>query len=142
MDVAPVLQRETRKHPCRVSNPARKAGRKFWAAAPIVLLWALPVHAQQLFPANSSFFDVAPEPISPGIEPAAVMPATPEAKNDRLFFLLPNYLMVEDRDYVEPLTAKRKFELSGKTMTDPVTISFLGAIALLGQARNSDSSYR
>jgi hypothetical protein len=105
-------------------------------------LWALPVHAQQLFPANSSFFDVAPEPISPGIEPAAVMPATPEAKNDRLFFLLPNYLIVEDRDHVEPLRAKRKFELSAKTMTDPVTISFLGAIALLGQARNSDPSYQ
>ena len=26
-------------------------------------------------------------------------------------------------------------------MTDPITVSFIGAIALIGQARNSDPSY-
>jgi hypothetical protein len=106
-----------------------------------VLLWALPLPAQQLFPASASFLDVAPGPIGSASEPAAVIPSAPEAKNDRLFFLLPNYLMVEDRNHSVPLPAKTKFLLSAKTMTDPVTISFLGAIALLGQARNSDPSY-
>jgi hypothetical protein len=62
-------------------------------------------------------------------------------KNDRLFFILPNYLSVENRDRVEPLSAKTKFKLSAKTMSDPVTISFIGVIALIGQARNSDPSY-
>lgn len=70
-----------------------------------------------------------------------MIPSAPEAKNDRLFFLLPNYLVVEDGDRLAPLTAKTKFELSAKTMSDPVTISFLGVIALLGQARNSNPSY-
>ncbi|HTZ49156.1 MAG TPA: hypothetical protein VMH20_16300 [Verrucomicrobiae bacterium] len=106
-----------------------------------VFLWALPIHAQQLLPASSSFFDVVPEPVSSGSEVVAVSPSTPEAKNDRLFFLLPNYLMVENLDHTAPLSTKTKFLLSAKTMTDPVTVSFLGAIALLGQARDSDPSY-
>jgi hypothetical protein len=48
---------------------------------------------------------------------------------------------VENRERVNPLSAKAKFKLSAKTMTDPVTISFLGTVALIGQARNTDSSY-
>src|SRR5208282_6911732 len=34
-----------------------------------------------------------------------------------------------------------KFLLSAKTMSDPVTVSFIGAIALIGQARDSDPTY-
>jgi len=75
------------------------------------------------------------------IEPAAPLPSTLASKNDRLFFVLPNYLTVENRQRVEPLSAKTKFELSAKTMSDPVTISFLGALALIGQAQNSSPSY-
>jgi len=140
LDVGPVLQGETRKHSCRVSNPLGKARKVFWAAAPVVLLCALPLRAQKLLPASASL-DIAPGSVNSGSEPTAVMPSPPETKNDRLFFLLPNYLMVEDQDHFAPLPVKTKFELSAKTMTDPVTISFLGAIALLGQARNSDPSY-
>jgi len=124
-----------------VSNTNRKARGKFWAVAPLVLLCTLPVHAQQLLPASSSFFDVAPATVSSASKAVPVSPSTPTAQNDRLFFLLPNYLVVEDRDHTAPLSTKTKFVLSAKTMTDPVTVSFLGAIALLGQARNSDPSY-
>ena len=63
------------------------------------------------------------------------------AKNDRLFFTLPNYLTVENDDQVEPLPAKTKFNLSVKTMSDPVTVSFIGVVALIGQARDSDPTY-
>ena len=72
----------------------------------------------------------------------SVRPVQPQVgpKNDRLFFIIPNYLTVENRDQVEPLSAKTKFKLSAKTMSDPVTISFIGVIALIGQARNSDPS--
>jgi hypothetical protein len=75
----------------------------------------------------------------PAIEPTA--PAQP--KNDRLFFVMPNYSTVENSDRFRPppLSAKSKFKLAAKTMSDPVTISFLGTLALLGQARNTDSSY-
>jgi hypothetical protein len=62
-------------------------------------------------------------------------------KNNRLFWVLPNYLTVENLDQFGRLSAKTKFKLSAKTMSDPVTVSFVGVIALLGQARNSDPSY-
>ena len=77
-----------------------------------------------------------------GIEPAAPVQPQVVPKNDRLFWVLPNYLTVQNRDQSGPLSAKTKFELSAKTMSDPVTISFIGAMALIGQARNSDPSYR
>jgi hypothetical protein len=76
-----------------------------------------------------------------GIEPAAPTQPQIAPKNDRLFWVLPNYLTVENRDQSGPLSAKTKFELSAKTMSDPVTISFIGAMALIGQARNSNPSY-
>lgn len=140
LDVGPVLKNEGCKHACQVPKTAAIARKIFWAAAPIVFLWVLPLRAQQLLPTSGSFLDWTPAPGSSGSEPAMI-PSAPEAKNDRLFFLLPNYLVVEDGDHLAPLTAKTKFELSAKTMSDPVTISFLGVIALLGQARNSNPSY-
>ena len=80
--------------------------------------------------------------VSSGIEPTgAAIPSKIAAKNDRLFFVLPNYLTVENRNQFEPLAAKTKFKLSAKTMSDPITISFIGMIALTGQARNSNPSY-
>jgi hypothetical protein len=62
-------------------------------------------------------------------------------KNDRLFYVLANYTTVENLEKFGTLSAKTKFKLSTKTMSDPVTISFIGMIALIGQARNSDPSY-
>ena len=73
-------------------------------------------------------------PVAPVLSPAP-------AKNNRLFWVLPNYLFVENLDKVDRLSAKTKFKLSAKTMTDPVTVSFIGVVALMGQARNSDPSY-
>jgi hypothetical protein len=75
-----------------------------------------------------------------GIEAAPVQPQM-GLKNDRLFFVLPNYATVENREQFSPISAETKFKLAAKTMSDPVTLSFLGGIALIGQARNSDPSY-
>ena len=63
-----------------------------------------------------------------GIEPtAAASPSKIAPKSDRLFFVLPNYLTVENLDRFGPLSAKTKFKLSAKTMSDPITISFVSA---------------
>ena len=119
----------------------------FCATAPAVLLCTLPLNAQQQSTAGPIALAVAPVHDQTGlegdsgIEPAA--PAQPQMvrKNDRLFWVLPNYLTVENVDQSGPLSAKTKFELSAKTMSDPVTIYFIGAIALIGQARKRDPSY-
>ena len=124
------------------------AGRLFRAAAPALLLCAIPIHAQEQSPARAPAPTVAPAEaqaspkVSPGVAPtAAAIPSRIAPKNDRLLFVLPNYLTVENRDQFEPLAAKIKFKLSAKTMSDPITISFIGMIALMGQARKSNPSY-
>lgn len=61
--------------------------------------------------------------------------------NHRLLGVVTNYTTVETEDHIGRLSAGTKFRLTAKTMTDPVTVSFIGAVALLGQARNSDPTY-
>lgn len=86
---------------------------------------------------------------TPATSRAATAPVTPSApaqpqttlENHRLFGVLANYTTVEASDRFGKLSAKTKFKLTAKTMTDPVTVSFLAGIALLGQARNSDPTY-
>src|SRR5215469_8182298 len=119
--------------------------RLFCATAAVVFLCTVPVNAQQQPPAGPVALAVAPSHEQLGLEgdlgiaPAA--PAQPQIapKNDRLFWVLPNYLTVENRDQSGPFSTKTKFELSAKTMSDPVTISFVGAMALIGQASEKRS---
>jgi hypothetical protein len=75
------------------------------------------------------------------ILPEAPVPSEIALKNNRLFYVLANYSTVEKHDQFGTLSPKTKFKLSVKTMSDPITVSFLGAIALMGQARNSEPSY-
>jgi hypothetical protein len=113
------------------------------------LLYALPIYAQQAAPGNADSPPIGLEQpglnLSSDIEPPMPPSQSPvpakSDRNDRLFFALPNYLTVENVDHVKALPAKTKFNLSVKTMSDPVTVSFIGAIALIGQARNSDPTY-
>jgi len=107
----------------------RAVRRPFRALAPVVLLCALPIHAQQESLASSDALAAAP------VQEQIAL------KNDRLFYVLANYTTVEKLDEFRTLSAKTKFVLSAKTMSDPITISFIGMIALIGQARNSDPSY-
>ena len=117
------------------------------AIAPLALLCGLPIHAQDPSPANSDAPPVAPaqEQITLNAD-STILPATPVPteivlKNNRLFYVLANYSTVEKQDQFGTLSAKTKFKLSAKTMSDPITVSFLGVIALMGQANNSEPSY-
>jgi hypothetical protein len=85
-------------------------------------------------PANSV---IATSPVTAS---APVQPQT-TLQNHRLFGVMANYTTVETSDRFGTLSAKTKFKLTAKTMTDPVTVSVLAGIALLGQARNSDPTY-
>ena len=122
------------------------ASRPFYAIILAAFFAVLPARAQQEASANTAELVVrlAPELISPKTSSGMESPAPVQTvlKNDRLFGVLANYTTVEhlDDDFGK-LPPKTKFKLSFKTMSDPVTISFLGGLALLGQARNSDPSY-
>ena len=111
------------------------------------LLYALPIRAQEPSPASPDAPLVAPAQEqftltgAPVVESPAPVPSELALKNNRLFYILANYSTVERQDQFGTLSAKTKFKLSVKTMTDPITVSFLGAIALMGQATNSEPSY-
>jgi hypothetical protein len=131
----------------KIDSLFRAAKNPFRAIAPLALLFTMPVHSQE----PSATAADAP-PIVPAQEqialnadsvvlPAAPVPTETVLKNNRLFYVLANYSTVEKQDPFATLPAKTKFKLSVKTMTDPVTVSFLGVIALMGQASNSEPSY-
>jgi len=123
-----------------VRNPIR-------IIAPLAFLCILPIRAQEPPPTISESLPApsVPEQIAlngtPGIKPAAPLPSQTVLKNNRLFFVLANYSTVEKHDEFGTLSARTKFKLSYKTMSDPITVSFLGMIALMGQAQNSEPSY-
>ena len=62
-------------------------------------------------------------------------------KNDRLFGVLPNYTTVESHDRFSPVSAKGKYKLWLDSTVDPYTFPFIGVIALIGQAENTEPSY-
>ena len=63
-------------------------------------------------------------------------------ENDRLFFLLPNYLTVENAKQNPPLTTGQKFKLVALGTFDPVEYPYIGVLAGIDQAENTDPSYR
>ena len=131
----------------RIHSLSRPARVLYRAISPLALFCVLTAHAQEPSPTASDAPLVAPEqeqftlPAAPDILPSAPLPTEIVLKNNRLFYVLANYSTVERHDDFGTLPPKTKFKLSVKTMTDPITVSFLGAIALMGQARNSDPSY-
>ncbi len=62
-------------------------------------------------------------------------------KNDRLFFVLPNYLTVENAGKAPPLTTRQKFKLVALGTFDPVEYPYVGLLAGINQAENADPSY-
>jgi hypothetical protein len=62
-------------------------------------------------------------------------------KNDRLFGVLPNYLTVENEAQVPALTSGGKFKLVAKNAFDPAVYPFIGFLALVGQAQNTEPQY-
>lgn len=76
---------------------------------------------------------------TPGKNPDPSLANT--AKNDRLFGVIPNYTTVENEDKFGPMSAKGKFKMAADSVFDPYTFPFIGFVALIGQAENSEPSY-
>ena len=63
-----------------------------------------------------------------------------QEEKQRIFGAIPNYFVSYDRNAV-PLTAKQKFELSFKTLVDPVSFGLAGLSAGVQQAQNTYPGY-
>jgi len=67
-------------------------------------------------------------------------PEEKKPQNNRLFFMMPNYLTVENAGDIQPLTSGQKFELVARSTFDPVEFPWVGMVALVNQASDSDPS--
>lgn len=67
---------------------------------------------------------------------------SPKPENDRIFWALPNFLTVEKAPSLPPLTTGQKFSLVAKGTFDPVEFGFVGIVASINQASNSNPTFR
>src|SRR5690242_11379921 len=117
----------------KIYPPQRAARNLLLAISPLALFAVLAVPAQEPSPAPSDATLVAPVQdritltAEPVLAPSAPLPTAIVLKNNRLFYVLANYSTVERHDDFGTLSSRTKFKLSVKTMTDPITVSFLGA---------------
>lgn len=72
-----------------------------------------------------------------------VNPATPSqtAPQRRLFFVLPNFLTVDNDASVPPMTVGQKFKTTAQNAFDPASFVWYGIQAGIGQLRNSNPSF-
>lgn len=58
-------------------------------------------------------------------------------ENDRMFFVMPNYLTVREAGKVKSLTWKEKFKITAKGAFDPYEFVIVGVLSGIRQANNS-----
>ena len=68
-------------------------------------------------------------------------PATNGTSNDRLGFVLPNFLTVENVGKIPPLSAKQKFGAVARGAFDWAQFAWYGFLSGLSQAENSEPGY-
>jgi len=62
-------------------------------------------------------------------------------KNDRMFYVMPNYLTVDGQGNVPPVTWKEKFSMAAKGSFDPYEFTLVGIVAGIHQAANNDPAF-
>lgn len=65
----------------------------------------------------------------------------PATSNNRIFWIIPNYRTIDETAVVPPLTPRGKFALFWNDTTDWGAFVEAGALAGIGQASNSNSSF-
>lgn len=73
----------------------------------------------------------SPDPSSP------VQQDTKKSKDDRMFYVMPNYLTVDSQSQVKPISWKEKFAISAKGSFDPYEFTVVGIVAGIRQEENA-----
>jgi len=81
------------------------------------------------------------KPVDPASETKAKLAQPQGTSNDRLFFVLPNFLTLEDAGKVAPLTAAEKYKVVARSSFDYVQYFWFGALAGISQAQNGEAGY-
>jgi hypothetical protein len=58
-------------------------------------------------------------------------------KSDRMFYVMPNYLTVENQAHVPPISWKEKFAITAKGTFDPYEFTIVGILSAIRQAQNA-----
>ncbi len=66
---------------------------------------------------------------------------TKKKKDDRMFYVMPNYLTVEGQSQVPPVSWKEKFAMAAKGSFDPYEFTVVGIVAGIRQAENSSPGF-
>jgi hypothetical protein len=72
-------------------------------------------------------------------EPKKDEPA--KKKDDRMFYVMPNYLTVESESEAKPVSWKEKFSMAAKGSFDPYEFTLVGIVAGIHQAADSDPGF-
>ena len=65
----------------------------------------------------------------------------PKKKDDRMFYVMPNYLTVDGQSQVPPVSWKEKFAMAAKGSFDPYEFTIVGIVAGIRQADNSSPAF-
>jgi len=92
-----------------------------------------------------------PKQDKPGDQPSAqtnspghnspVQEDSEKKTNDRMFYVMPNYLTVDGQSQVAPVSWKDKFSMAAKGSFDPYEFTIIGIVAGIRQAENSDDEF-
>jgi hypothetical protein len=64
-----------------------------------------------------------------------------KSKDDRMFYVMPNYLTVDSESQVQPVSWKQKFSMAAKGSFDPYEFTVVGIVAGIRQAENSSPAF-
>jgi hypothetical protein len=92
---------------------------------------------------QSSSCPATPQTSTPAQKPQNQQGQNPPAqkKNDRMFYVMPNYLTVENQAKVPPLTWKQKFSTTADGTFDPYEFVINGVLAGIRQAHDAYPGY-
>jgi hypothetical protein len=71
----------------------------------------------------------------------AKKPEDSKKKDDRMFYVMPNYLTVDGQSQVPPVSWKEKFAMAAKGSFDPYEFTIVGIVAGIRQAENSSPAF-
>jgi hypothetical protein len=81
------------------------------------------------------------KPTEPPAQPKKQDQPPSGTSKDRLFFVMPNFLTLENAENVPPLTAGQKYKVVALSTFDPFQFVYYTVIAGFGQATDSDEGY-
>ncbi len=107
----------------------------------IMLGLSIPLWGQQTQQSTAAPRSLSDPASDSGTQQTKTAPKSNSPKDDRIFWALPNLLTVEKGAELPPLSTHQKFKLVGQGTFDPFEFAYMGLVASVNQAENSNPTY-